>query len=121
MFKRFLLICLVALIPVQAWAVLDMSMQKQLVTPVSVSHETAASHPCHQVLDSVSSEHSIGSQLVQKDSGDRCYSCTLCMAFGLLPGSIGSVVADRYTQTFYTNHKILTGIDLAVVNKPPIL
>jgi len=43
------------------------------------------------------------------------------MAFGLLPDSIGSVVADRYTQTFHTNHKILTGIDLALVNKPPIL
>jgi len=45
----------------------------------------------------------------------------LCMAFGLLPVPIGSEVADRYTQTFHTNHKILTGIDLAVVNKPPIL
>ena len=121
MFKRFLLICLVALIPVQAWAVLDMSMQKQLVTPVSVSHETAASHPCHQVLDSVSSEHSIGSQLVQKDSGDRRYSCTLCMAFGLLPASAALTLTDQFSQTLHTSQKILAGIDRIVFSKPPIL
>ena len=121
MFKRLLLISLIALIPVQAWAVLDMSMQKQLVTPVTVSHETVASHPCHQVLDSVSSEHSIDSQLVQKDGGDRCYSCTLCMAFGLLPNSVALLVADRYSQTFHTTLKTLMGIDSSVVIKPPIL
>ena len=121
MFKRLLLISLIALIPVQAWAVLDMSMQKQLVTPVTVSHETVASRPCRQVLDSVSSEHSIDSQLVQKDSGDRCYSCTLCMAFGLLPNSVALLVADRYSQTFHTTLKTLMGIDSSVVIKPPIL
>jgi hypothetical protein len=121
MFKRLLLISLIALIPVQSWAVLDMSMQKQLVTPVTVSYETVASHPCHQVLDSVSSEHSIDSQLVQKDSGDRCYSCTLCMAFGLLPNSLGLLVADHYSQTLHTSLKTLAGIDRTVLSKPPIL
>ena len=121
MFKRLLLISLIALIPVQSWAVLDMSMQKQLVTPVRVSHETVASHPCHQVLDSVSSEHFIDSQLVQKDSGDRCYSCTLCMAFGLLPNSLGLLVADHYSQILHTSLKTLAGIDRTVLSKPPIL
>ncbi len=121
MLKRCLLICLIALIPVQAWAVLDMSMQKQFVSPATVSHETVASHPCHQVLDSVSSEHSIDSQLVQRDSGDRCYSCTLCMAFGLLPNSLGLLVVDNYSQTLHTSLKTLAGIDRTVLSKPPIL
>ncbi len=121
MLKRSLLICLVALIPVQAWAVLDMSMQKQLVIPVSVSHETVASHPCHQVLDSASSGHSNDSQLAHKDSGDRCYSCTLCMAFGLLPNSLGLLVADHHSQTLHTSLKTLAGIDRTVLSKPPIL
>jgi hypothetical protein len=120
MFKRLLLISLIALIPVQAWAVLDMSMQKQLVSTVTWIHEQVVSHPCHQDDKDVA-QHSMDDQQAVEVSGDRCYSCTLCMAFGLLPVSIGSVVADRYTQTFHTNHKILTGIDHAVFNKPPIL
>ena len=120
MFKRLLLISLIALIPVQAWAVLDMSMQKQLVSTVTQIHESVANYPCHQDGKAVA-QHSMHDQQAVEVSGDQCYSCTLCMAFGLLPGSIGSVVADRYTQTFHTNHKILTGIDLAVFNKPPIL
>ena len=120
MFKRLLLVSLIALIPVHAWAVLDMSMQKQLVSTVTQIHEPVVYHPCHQDGKDVA-QHSMDDQQAVEVSGDRCYSCTLCMAFGLLPESIGSEVADRYTQTFYTNHKTLTGIDLAVVNKPPIL
>ena len=120
MFKRLLLVSLIALIPVQAWAVLDMSMQKQIVSAVTQIYEPVVSHPCHQDGKDVA-QHSMDDQQAVEVSGDRCYSCTLCMAFGLLPNSIGSVVAGRYIQTFYTNHKILTGIDLAVVNKPPIL
>lgn len=120
MFKRLLLVSLIALIPVQAWAVLDMSMQKQIVSAVTQIHEPVVSHPCHQDGKDVA-QHSMDDQQAVEVSGDRCYSCTLCMAFGLLPNSIGSVVVGRYIQTFYTNHKILTGIDLAVVNKPPIL
>jgi hypothetical protein len=120
MFKRLLLISLIALIPIQAWAVLDMSMQKQLVSTVTQIHEPVVYHPCHQDGKDVA-QHSMDDQQAVEVSGDRCYSCTLCMAFGLLPDPIGSEVADRYTQTFHTNHTILTGIDLAVVNKPPIL
>jgi len=105
MLKKLLLVSLIALIPVQAWAVLDMSMQKQLVSTVTQIHEPVVSHPCHQ------------------DSADmvQCYSCTLCMAFGLLPNSVALLVADRYSQTFHTTLKTLMGIDSSVVIKPPIL
>ncbi len=48
MFKKILLALLVVLTPVQAWAVLDMGVQKQLASPVAESHELVASHPCHQ-------------------------------------------------------------------------
>ncbi|NDC66240.1 MAG: hypothetical protein EBZ73_06475 [Burkholderiaceae bacterium] len=120
MIKKLLLISLIALIPVQAWAVLDMSMQKQLVISVVETQESMASHPCHQDGKNAA-QHSIDDQQVVEVSGDRCYSCTLCMAFGLLPNPVALVIADRYSQIFHTNYKILTGIDLAVVNKPPIL
>jgi len=120
MFKKLLLVSLIALIPFQAWAVLDMNMQKHFASTVTQIHESVATYLCHQDGKAVA-QHSMDDQQAVEVSGDRCYSCTLCMAFGLLPDSIGSVVADRYTQTFYTNYKILTGIDLAVVNKPPIL
>ena len=120
MFKRLLLVSLIALIPVQAWAVLDMGMQKMLVTPVSQIHEPVVSHPCHQDGKDVA-QHSMDAQQAVEVSGDRCYSCTLCMAFGLLPNSVPALITDRFTQTFSTSLKTLTGIDLSVANKPPIL
>ena len=119
MFKRLLLISLIALIPVQAWAVLDMSMQKQLVSTVAQIHEPVAAHPCHQDVDVA--QHSMDSHQAIEVNGDRCYSCTLCMAFGLLPDSVPALITDRFTQTFSTSLKTLTGIDLSVANKPPIL
>ena len=119
MFKRLLLVSLIALIPVQAWAVLDMGMQKMLVTPVSQMQESVAAHPCHQNGDAA--QHSMDSNQAIEVNGDRCYSCTLCMAFGLLPNSVPALITDRFTQTFSTSLKTLTGIDLSVANKPPIL
>jgi hypothetical protein len=119
MYKKLLLIGLISLIPVQAWAVLDMGMQKQIASTVSPIHAPVSIHPCHQDgNDAV--HHSMNDQQAVEVSGDRCYSCTLCMAFGLLPDSIDSLVADQYTQTFQTTLVILTGINPAVVNKPPI-
>ena len=120
MFKRLLLVSLIALIPVQAWAVLDMSMQKQLVSTVTQIHEPVVLHPCHQDGKAVA-QHSMDDQQAVEVSGDRCYSCTLCMAFGLLPNSVPALITDRFTQTFSTSLKTLTGIDLSVANKPPIL
>ena len=119
MLKKTLLIFLVMLTPVQAWAVLDMGMQKMLVTPVSRMQESVAAHPCHQ--DGDATQQSLDSHQAIEVSGDRCYSCTLCMAFGLLPNSVPALITDRFTQTFSTSLKTLTGIDLSVANKPPIL
>ena len=107
------------LTPVQAWAVLDMGMQKMHAAPVSQMQESVAAHPCHQYGDAA--QHSMDSNQVIEVSGDRCYSCTLCMAFALLPDSVPALITDRFTQTFSTSLKTLTGIDLSVANKPPIL
>ena len=107
------------LTPVQAWAVLDMGMQKMYAAPVSQMQESVAAHPCHQYGDAA--QHSMDSNQVIEVSGDRCYSCTLCMAFALLPDSVPALITDRFTQTFSTSLKTLTGIDLSVANKPPIL
>jgi len=120
MFKRLLLISLIALIPFQAWAVLDMSMQKHFVSTVTQIHESVANYPCHQDGKAVA-QHSMHDQQAVEVSGDQCYSCTLCMAFGLLPNSVGLLVADRYSQPFHTTFKTLMGIDSSVVIKPPIL
>ena len=119
MLRKTLLIFLVMLTPFQAWAVLDMGMQKMLVTPVSQMQESVAAHPCHQ--DGDATQQSLDSHQAIELSGDRCYSCTLCMAFGLLPNSVPALITDRFTQTFSTSLKTLTGIDLSVANKPPIL
>ena len=120
MFKKILLALLVVLTPVQAWAVLDMGVQKQLASPVAESHELVASHPCHQDGADMA-QHSMDNQQAIDAGGDRCHSCTLCMAFGLLPNSVTLLVADRYSQTFHTTLKTLMGIDSSVVIKPPIL
>ncbi len=119
MLRKILLVFLVMLTPVQAWAVLDMGMQKMLVNPVSQMQESVAAHPCHQ--DGDATQQSLDSHQAIGVSGDRCYSCTLCMAFGLLPNSVPALITDRFTQTFSTSLKTLTGIDLSVANKPPIL
>lgn len=119
MLRKIFLVFLVMLTPVQAWAVLDMGMQKMLVTPVSRMQESVAAHPCHQ--DGDATQQSLDSHQAIEVSGDRCYSCTLCMAFGLLPNSVPALITDRFTQTFSTSLKTLTGIDLSVANKPPIL
>jgi hypothetical protein len=119
MLKKIFLVFLVMLTPVQAWAVLDMGMQKMLVNPVSQMQESVAAHPCHQ--DGDAAQHSMDSHQAIEVSGDRCYSCTLCMAFALLPDSVPALITDRFTQTFSTSLKTLTGIDLSVANKPPIL
>lgn len=119
MLKKIFLVFLVMLTPVQAWAVLDMGMQKMLVTPVSQMQESVAAHPCHQ--DGDATQQSLDSHQAIEVSGDRCYSCTLCMAFALLPDSVPALITDRFTQTFSTSLKTLTGIDLSVANKPPIL
>jgi hypothetical protein len=119
MLRKIFLVFLVMLTPVQAWAVLDMGMQKMLVTPVSQIQESVAAHPCHQ--DGDATQHSMDSHQAIEASGDRCYSCTLCMAFALLHDSVPALITDRFTQTFSTSLKTLTGIDLSVANKPPIL
>ncbi len=119
MLRKIFLVFLVMLTPVQAWAVLDMGIQKILVTPVSQMQESVAAHPCHQNDDVA--QYSMDSHQAIEVSGDRCYSCTLCMAFGLLPDSFPALITDRFTQTFSTSLKTLTGIDLSVANKPPIL
>lgn len=119
MLRKIFLVFLVMLTPVQAWAVLDMGMQKMLVTPVSQMQESVAAHPCHQ--DGDATQQSLDSHQAIEVSGDRCYSCTLCMAFALLPDSVPALITDRFTQTFSTSLKTLTGIDLSVANKPPIL
>ena len=121
MLKKLLLVSLIALIPVQAWAVLDMSMQKQRLTADAASHEMVASHPCHQFGKTVSMDYPSSTQLAQDSSSDRCYSCTLCMAFGLLPASTALTLTDQFSQTLHTSQKILAGIDRIVFSKPPIL
>jgi hypothetical protein len=50
MLKRLLLISLISIVPIQAWAALDMSMKHQINgSGVEAQTQTQAfSHPCHQ-------------------------------------------------------------------------
>lgn len=120
MLKKVLLISLIVLTPVQAWAVLDMSMQKQLFSVASEGRELVRSHLCHPAEDSPVVGRSMDGDEGLNASGERCYSCTLCMAFGLLPSSASLMPNDRFTQTLHASVKTLAGIDRIVLNKPPI-
>ncbi|CAM3649062.1 hypothetical protein [Polynucleobacter antarcticus] len=117
MFKRLLLLSLIVLTPVQSWAVLDMrgKQSNTVIERVEVAPQLVV-HPCHQDVQNGSEVTSS----VQTDSAG-CNSCTLCMAFGLLPTSNPALVADVFTQRFYAPHKTILSADIAALIKPPIL
>lgn len=97
----------------QSWAVLDMrGQQSKLSIEQSQFMPPLGVHPCHQDVQNESS--------AQSDTAG-CNSCTLCMAFGLLPFSNPVLVADVFTQRFYAPHKAILSADTAALIKPPIL
>jgi hypothetical protein len=121
MLRKLFLSSLIALMPIQSWAVLDMGFQHQVSNTKTV-HATedikASAHPCHQEsLANTSGD--LGASSHAENTG--CNSCTLCMAFGL-PFSISSDLSlGDFGQRFVVSLETYQSQDLAALSKPPIL
>jgi hypothetical protein len=121
MLRKLFLSSLIALMPIQSWAVVGMGFQHQLgnTQVVHTSEEVKSSaHPCHQEsLANTSGD--LGALSHAENTG--CNSCTLCMAFGL-PFSISSDLSlGDFGQRFVVSLETYQSQDLAALSKPPIL
>jgi hypothetical protein len=121
MLRKFFISSLIALMPIQSWAVLDMGFQHQvgLTQVVDATQESKLNaHPCHQeslVNQSGDSEESIHTESA------GCNSCTLCMAFGL-PVFFGPKLGQGdFSQRFFVSLETFQSRDPASLIKPPIL
>jgi hypothetical protein len=121
MLRRLFLSSLIALMPIQSWAVLDMGFQQQLDNgqALHVTEEAKSSaHPCHQEsLANTSGD--LGDSSHAEKSG--CNSCTLCMAFGLPFFLSSDLSLGDFGQRFLVSPRIFKSQDLATLSKPPIL
>jgi hypothetical protein len=116
MIKRIVLVLLVALLPVQSWAVVDMSLQKEALQFGTTSVSSSDSHhPCHQeVLPNADDQSAESNQT-------SCYACSLCMAFGAALITNPVLRFESPTQSLFTHLHQFSSEDLTLGNKPPIL
>jgi hypothetical protein len=119
MFKKLIAIVFVLLVPMQAMAALIMNLQMQaLQSAASASHQAALHHPCHS---EVSSMLAAAAEEAAAANPNGCYSCALCMAFGLHFDSFILVTADHLTQSVPQFTQALVSADLTSLSKPLIL
>jgi hypothetical protein len=121
MLRKLFISSLIALMPIQSWAVLDMGFQHQLDNgqALHVTEEAKSSaHPCHQEsLANTSGD--LGDSSHAEKSG--CNSCTLCMAFGLPFFFSSDLSLGDFGQRFVVSLETYQSQDLAALSKPPIL
>ena len=114
MLRKIFLILMVSLLPVQAWAGLDMSFKHQANMVVVAAQEI--SHNCHQA--SASNEE--GVKLNAQSEGNGCNSCALCVGFGFIP-THSSFNQITFTAIFNSGKTSFASRDLSALIKPPIL
>ena len=121
MFKKWIAIVFVLLVPMQAMAALAMDLQMQgkpALASASEGAQASSHHPCHPAagaaMDAASEEAATANQ-------GSCQSCPLCMAFGLSFDSFMLVTADHLTQNVSQFTQTLVSVDLSSLSKPPIL
>ena len=116
MLKKLTLILLVAILPIQSWAVVDMSLQKEaLQFGNTVIPSQDAHHPCHQEV--VLNADDQNTESIQKS----CYACSLCMAFGAILITNPILRFESPTQSLFTDLQRFSSEDLVLGIKPPIL
>ncbi len=98
MVKQLLLSLLIAVLPIQSWAVVDMSLQKEALQFGSGSISSKYSHhPCHQ-------EAALNADDQNTESNQAsCYSCSLCMAFGATLITNPFLRFESPTQSLFTD------------------
>lgn len=116
MIKRFSLFFLIVLVPIQSWAVVDMSLQKEAMQfDIVLKSSDNSHHPCHQ-------EMVHGAETENSEVGKvNCNACSLCIAFGTGLTSNLSLHLESPTQFFFTDLPQFGSEDLLLVIKPPIL
>ncbi len=116
MFKQMTLAFLIALLPIQSWAVLDMSFKKEASLFMNASNTLQDNHhPCHQELSLNSDEHNVQS------NQPSCNACSLCMAFGAVLITNPILRFESPAQSFLTHLSGFSSEDPVLGNKPPIL
>lgn len=116
MLKKLTLLLLVAILPIQSWAVVDMSLQKEaLQFGNTVISSQDAHHPCHQEVVQNADDQSTESNQAS------CYACSLCMAFGATLITNPILRFESPTQSLFTVLQRFSSEDLVLGNKPPIL
>lgn len=114
MLKKFLTILLILLAPLQAWAVIDMSLKHTAVVAVE---SNASLHPCHQDIQTTAAD---GSQNHTKTDDGECNSCTLCMGFAHFEYQ-SPQSPTSYALTFDADNSFFVSHQSPAPNKPPIL
>lgn len=116
MLRRLVLILLIAILPIQSWAVVDMSLQKEaLQFGSTLISSQDGHHPCHQ--EAVLNSDDQGTESNQAS----CYACSLCMAFGASLITNPIVRFKSPTQSLFTHLHGFSSEDQILGNKPPIL
>jgi len=116
MLKKLTLSFLIAILPIQSWAVVDMSLQKQALQFGSTAISPQDSHhPCHQeVVLNADDQSTEGNQA-------SCYACSLCMALGATLITNPILRFESPTQSLFTDLQRFSSEDLVLGIKPPIL
>ena len=116
MFRRLALIILITILPIQSWAVVDMSLQKEALQfgKTTISSQDSH-HPCHQAVVPNADDQSTESNQTS------CYACSLCMAFGAILITNPILRFESPAQCLFTDLQGFSSEDLVLGNKPPIL
>jgi hypothetical protein len=115
MVSRYILAFLIALLPIQSWAVVDMRLEREKIQLGLVdSQVNDTHHACHQEVAKSDSEDS------STTKQSNCHSCSLCMAFGGIFFHNPVVQLDSPSQSFFTKPLILFSQELTLTSKPPI-
>jgi hypothetical protein len=115
MLKKLALIFLILTLPIQAWAVSDMSFKYQS-TVVDVETQKSA-HSCHQDLRVSTTDDSVPQNQSKESS---CNSCVLCMAFA--PYSYQFLISHiSYSLISNIGNISFASYDTPALSKPPIL
>jgi hypothetical protein len=116
MLRKLALSFLITILPIQSWAVVSMSLQKEVLQFGSTSISSQDSHhPCHQEVALNSDDQSTESNQTS------CYACSLCMAFGATLITNPILRFESPTQSLFTDLPGFSSEDLVLGNKPPIL
>jgi hypothetical protein len=115
MLKKLTLIFLILTLPIQAWAVSDMSFKHPSAVVDIETHKS--SHSCHQDLKISTADNSVPQNQPQ-DNG--CNSCVLCMAFA--PYSYQLIISQiSYSPISNVGNISFASYDTPALSKPPIL